>query len=224
MHPLPADPLFSHIIEQAIELASEWHDQTYRKSKWRTPAFERTATEFIQTPVMAHVTAVAMILQRAGWDEETVAAGFLHDILEDENNEDATFSYEALCAEMGKPVADRVLGVTEERKTPSGRWQPWRVRKERYIDQLHTGLTEAVAISLADKLHNLWSMNQALAEGVDIFSPGEGRRALSAGPAEQQWYFEAVLAASEGHADPRLKPMRARLREELDRFGALVSE
>jgi hypothetical protein len=53
--------IFSPMIERAVELAAEWHDRTYRKSRWRPHPFEAPATEEPgRIPVMAHVTAVAL--------------------------------------------------------------------------------------------------------------------------------------------------------------------
>ena len=57
-----------------MELAAQWHDGTYRKSQWRDAAFEIPDGAVLRVPVMVHVTAVALTLQRAGWDDETVAA------------------------------------------------------------------------------------------------------------------------------------------------------
>ena len=213
---------FSPLIEQAVELAAEWHDGTYRKSRWREPAFERPAGEGVRVPVIAHVTAVAMIVQRAGWDEATVAAAFLHDVIEDRNRHRHSFRREHLRRLMGDVVADRVEEVSEQKKDAEGNARSWRVRKEGYLDQVRAGTPEGAAISLADKLHNLWTMNETLARGFDIFNDGPTHRGLSAGPDEQLWFFESVLAASQTHTDPRLVPMRTQLLQEIERFRMLV--
>ena len=107
-------------------------------------------------------------------------------------------------------------------RSAEGRSRRWRDRKKDYLVHLRRSTPEAVAISLADKLHNLWTMNQSLARGLDIFTEGPNRKALRAGKEEQRWYFESVLTASEVFSDPRLAPMRARLTEELDRFCSLT--
>ena len=65
-------------------------------------------------------------------------------------------------------------------------------------------------------------MNEGLASGLDIFNDGPTHRAIGAGQEEQLWFFEAVLKTSEVHTDPRLVPMRARLRQELQRFKHLT--
>ena len=61
-------------------------------------------------------------------------------------------------------------------------------------------------------------MASSLEADVDVFTPAPGRRALSAGPEEQAWFFHAVLGATRVHDDPRLDPMRARLAEEIEQF------
>lgn len=219
-----APDVFSPLIEQAIELAAEWHEGTYRKSRWREVAFTPPLEELLRVPSIAHATAVGMILQRSGWDEATVAAGFLHDVLEDANRFGQLFGYEELRRSMGEAVADRVRGVTEQKWDEEGRPLAWRTRKERYLEGIRQGSTESMAISLADKLHNLWSMNQAIRAGVDIFSPAPGRRALNAGPEAQAWFASTVLEASRVFADPRLDALRNRLAREIERFRTLTGE
>ena len=217
-------PLFSPLVERAIELAAEWHDRTYRKSRWRTQPYNPPPETVLHIPMMAHVTAVALTVQRAGWDDETVAAAFLHDTLEDSNQYRHTLSYERLTELMGEGVAERVRGVTEPKLGPDGRHLPWRVRKEAYVATLRAATPEAAAISLADKLHNAYTMNQGLQSGLDIFADGPTNRKLTAGPDEQRWFFRTVLEASEAFTDPRLDPMRDRLRIEIDRFEHLIGD
>lgn len=216
--------LFSPLVERAIELSAEWHDQTYRKSRWREYVYDPPPEVALHIPVMAHVTAVALTVQRAGWDDETVAAAFLHDVIEDRNRFRDTLPPERLAALVGEEVLVLVQAVTEPKRDEHGAALPWRVRKEAYVEQLRGAPPGAIAISLADKLHNAWTMNQALAAGVDIFADGPGRRALTAGPADQRWFFDAVLAASDPFPDERLEPMRERLRDELRRFARLTGD
>ncbi len=216
--------LFSPLIERAIELSAEWHDQTYRKSRWRDYVYDPPPETVLHVPVMAHVTAVALTVQRAGWDDETVAAAFLHDVIEDRNRFRDTLPPERLAALMGEGVLARVRAVSEPKHDAHGAALPWRVRKEAYLETLRCTTPEAVAISLADKLHNVWTMNRALEAGIDIFTEGPGRQALTAGPAEQLWFFESVLSVSESHDDLRLAPMRARLREEVEHFRRLAGD
>lgn len=216
--------LLNPLIEQAAELAAQWHDVTYRKGCWRELPFAQPAEIVAQVPVMAHLTTVALILQRAGWDDSTVAAGFLHDLLEDTNCRGERMDFERLAGAVGEEVARLVRGVTEPKLNEEGHPLPWRDRKVAYLAHLQDCRAEVLAISLADKLHNLWTMNQALALGTDIFTPGPGRRALSAGPTEQRWYYENVLAAAQACEDERLDPLRDEVAAQLHRFLVLTGQ
>lgn len=210
---------FSPLVEHAIEFAAEWHAATHRKSRWREQAFTVPDGEVLRVPAMAHVTAVAMIVQRAGWDDATVAAAFLHDTLEDPNRWGCYLPADTLRLAMGDEVVDLVLAVTEQKFDADGSRRSWRARKEGYVATLRSAPAGAVAVSLADKLHNLWTMNEALLCGVDIFTTGEGRSALTAGPEEQIWFVRAVLEVSLGYTDRRLVPLRDQLGVEIQRFA-----
>ena len=226
--------LFSPLLEHAAEFAAEWHSGTYRKSRWRPCPYRPPADQYegapedaVRVPMMAHVTSVAMTIMRAGFSDETVAAAFLHDVLEDENQFGQTISATELAALFGEEVVAQVETVSEPKRGPDGRMLPWKQRKDRYVQALAEGPLGAAAISLADKLHNLWTMNEGLAAGCDIFArtryPDGSPRGLSAGPDQQRWYFSAVLAATEAHDDPRLDALRDRLRAELTRFDMLTA-
>ena len=210
------EALFRPVIEHAIELSAQWHDGTYRKGAWRDPAFEVPEGEEVQIPVIAHLAAVASIVRRAGWGEETVAAAYLHDAIEDMNRHGQRLRRKQLRDAVGAEVARLVAQVSEQKLDDDGQMRPWRARKEDYLDSIRAGRPDAAAISLADKVHNLWSITQSLEAGEDIFS------ALSGDAEAQQWFHEAVLEASTHHDDPRLDPMRERLQTELDRYEAVL--
>lgn len=210
------EALFRPVIEHAIELSAQWHDGTYRKGAWRDPAFEVPEGEEVQIPVIAHLAAVASIVRRAGWGEETVAAAYLHDAIEDMNRHGQRLRRKQLRDAVGAEVARLVAQVSEQKLDDDGQMRPWRARKEDYLDSIRAGRPDAAAISLADKVHNLWSITQSLEAGEDIFA------ALSGDAEAQQWFHEAVLEASTHHDDPRLDPMRERLQTELDRYEAVL--
>lgn len=214
--------IFNPLVEHAIELAAQWHDVTYRKSRWRDPAFTLPEETVLRVPVIAHVTTVAMTVQRAGWEDEVVAAAFLHDVLEDANRYGEAFRREAMRALLGEEVVALVEIVTEEKQDEAGHWRSWHDRKRDYVAQIRRGVPGAAAISLADKLHNLWSIDESLARGLDVFTPGPNRKALSAGPAEQHQFYHDVLEATTLFDDLRLVPMRTRLQQELKRFEVLT--
>lgn len=223
-HEISSERLFSILLEHAIELSAQWHDQTYRKKRWRDEPFEVPAHVILRVPVIAHVTAVAVTVQRAGWDDAVVAAAFLHDVLEDTNRYGETMRSEELRELLGEDVLRHVREVTEKQFDENDEPLDWRVRKEAYLAQLSDASPGSAAISLADKLHNLWSINQGLARGVNVFKENEHGRGLSYGPEEQLWFYEAVLEATGPHDDPRLEPMRDRLRDEIESFRKRTHE
>jgi len=220
----PPVNIFSPLIELAIELAAEWHQGQPRKGRWRPPTFEfEEENAEVRVPVMAHLTSVASIVQRAGWPDPVVAAAYLHDILEDRNREGARYRESDLRDAVGDRVTDYVLTLTETKVDANGTYIGWKDRKLEYIEQIRAGSPEAAGISLADKIHNLWTMNQSLDMGIDVFRTANGRKGLSAGPDEQLWFYRSVLDATTAHDDPRLPRMRARLQHEIDRFDTFTA-
>lgn len=213
---------FSPILERAVELAAEWHDGTYRKGRWRPPLFALPDDAPVQVPMMAHLVTVAFTVLRAGFDDETVAAALLHDSVEDANRAGERLREEVIAAEMGPRVALLVRALTEPKEDAEGRRLPWQARKETYVAQLRAAPVEAAAISLADKVHNLWTTSESMEAGLDPFRSTPERRGLSAGPEQQRWYHQAVLDATRIHADPRLVPLQAALEAELARFERLT--
>lgn len=168
---------------------------------------------------MAHATSVGMIVQRAGWGENVVAASFLHDSMEDVNRYGMIMKRDRLIDLMGLEVAELVIQVTEEKYDASGRKRSWRERKEDYLESIRNGSEEVAAISLADKLHNLWSINEALARGFNLFEESDRWEALNAGAEEQIWFYEHILDATSHHDDSRLDGLKLRLAVEVDRFA-----
>jgi (p)ppGpp synthase/HD superfamily hydrolase len=211
---------FHPLIETAIELAAQWHASTFRKGVWRKPPFLSPEGDQPPIPVMAHVTTVGLTVQRAGWNASVVAAAFLHDILEDPNLYGDYFELSDLQRSVGEEVAGLVQQVTEEKFETDGTPRTWKERKERYVAALRRQSPEAAAISLADKMHNLWSMNESLDRGIDVFSTSTRRQKLGAGPVEQLWFHRSVLEATYHHTDPRLPVMQFELDQEIKRFEA----
>jgi (p)ppGpp synthase/HD superfamily hydrolase len=139
--------LYSDVVNRAVEFAAVAHKDQIRKS----PEAE--------IPYIHHSVMVGFILQRAGYADEVVAAGVLHDVLED-----TRVSYKQLQREFGDGVARLVNAVSEQDKTLA-----WEERKERYMAHLETASVEAKAIAAADKIHNMNSILISLERGANIW-------------------------------------------------------
>lgn len=139
-------PAYSPLVHRAFDFAARAHEGQRRKNS--------------DIPYFSHCASVARLLEQAGFDEDVVAAGALHDTVEDTG-----VSLEAIGQAFNERVQRLVDFVTEADKK-----QSWEVRKEHYIHRLETGApVEAFAISCADKTHNLWSLLLDRKEGCDVW-------------------------------------------------------
>jgi (p)ppGpp synthase/HD superfamily hydrolase len=95
------------------------------------------------------------MLSDAGRSHELVAAGFLHDIIED-----CQYTGDQLEEEIGnKRVRDLVEWVTEvDRVGPDGKKPPWEVRNKNYLENIKKAPVEALTLSCADKTSNIREM------------------------------------------------------------------
>jgi (p)ppGpp synthase/HD superfamily hydrolase len=130
------DDVMTVLLKRALDHAAVWH----RDQRRRYPGAD--------VPYVSHCAGVATVLARHGFGDEVVAAGALHDVLED-----CGVSYEDLAAKFGARVADLVRHVSE-----SDRSLPWEVRKARYLEHFKVKPWDAQAITLADKIDNLLSI------------------------------------------------------------------
>ncbi|MCH2140619.1 MAG: HD domain-containing protein [Phycisphaerales bacterium] len=95
------------------------------------------------TPYVQHPARVAALLASAGGDEFLIAAGFLHDVIED-----GPIDYDEILEECGEDVADWVALMTKDMRLRED------IREPEYIKQLAEGAWEARAIKLADQIDN----------------------------------------------------------------------
>jgi (p)ppGpp synthase/HD superfamily hydrolase len=114
-----------------------------------------------QTPYINHLAHVAMLLADAGCDASLVAAGYLHDTIED-----VKISYETLSASFGQDIADLVRAVSDDK---SIRWQK---RKKAQIEHAPSATPRVCALKLADKISNLQSLRDTPPDGWGLIEIG----------------------------------------------------
>ncbi len=100
-------------------------------------------------PYFNHLAEVASLLAHAtkGVDASLVAAGFLHDTLEDTSTE-----YEELATRFGVDVAELVAGVTDDKSLPKAE------RKRLQIVNTPKKSERVRLLKMADKISNLRSI------------------------------------------------------------------
>lgn len=128
------------------------------------------------TPMIEHPIRVAETLKAAGFRNEVVIAGYLHDTVEDTD-----VTLEDISNEFGKEVAAMVAGNTENKDLT------WEERKQHTIDWIKEAPLEIKALIVADKLDNLNSLI------VEFEKQREGLwRHFKRGRDKQKWYFSSV--------------------------------
>lgn len=129
------------LVVRAAEFAARAHARHRRK-------------DVDQTPYINHLVHVARLLAEAGCDASVVAAGYLHDTIED-----VKVSHEALVQHFGQDIADLVLAVTDDKK------QRWQKRKRTQIECAADCPPRVAALKLADKISNLYSLRDTPPHG-----------------------------------------------------------
>jgi (p)ppGpp synthase/HD superfamily hydrolase len=217
-HSTESAPMLSFLnplIEKSIEVASLWYESIYYKQPSRKASF--ASQENARIPLMAHVTNMAMLLADAEWDKETIAASYLSYALSMPNKFNKALYYENLVESFGSDVANLVKDVTEVQIEDNNQRAVWRKKKEQHIEKLSHATDQAIAIMLADKIHELWSINRGLEEGKHLKEMN-----IRTEITDLQWFFEEALNVSYAYHDVRLRKLRLALRSEINHFCELV--
>ena len=160
--------------------------------RWAAQCHEGQTRRGAGMPYFEHVAAVALILDRAGFDEDAVIAGLLHDVVED-----TPATFEDVSTRFGSVVAETVRHCSEVKLDVQGRRRPWIDRKRDHLAALVDAPADAQAVILADKLHNLTCIELDLRAGRPAWSQFHAERE------QVLWYYHATIDAC-GRDDPRL--------------------
>lgn len=129
-----------------------------------------------------HPCAVAQILMELGLDSATVAAAFLHDVIED-----TPVTEEDIRTNFGDEVLELVSGVTKLDKIVFKSREEEEAENFRKIFVAMAKDIRVIIIKLADRLHNMRSLNflskerqiKMAQETLDIYTPLAGRLGIS---------------------------------------------
>jgi len=152
--------------------------KAYRYSE-EMHAFQKRASG---EPYFTHPCAVAEILLDLGLDIPTISAAFLHDVIEDTPATD-----EDIKREFGQEILTLVQGVTKLDKIEYKTREEEDAENFRKIFVAMANDIRVIIIKLADRLHNMRSLNflsferqQRIAkETLEIFTPLAGRLGIS---------------------------------------------
>lgn len=139
------------LIEKVKTYACEQHAGQMRKGVEHSSQYQ-------------HCLNVAKILEENGFDNETIAAGLLHDTLEDTST-----TVKQLKNRFGSRIADMVENLSEKGSKTS-----WSESRDFYVSNIKKSNPKVKAISAADKINNMESMTKSLNVGYDIFKDMTG--------------------------------------------------
>ncbi|MBQ9405146.1 MAG: bifunctional (p)ppGpp synthetase/guanosine-3',5'-bis(diphosphate) 3'-pyrophosphohydrolase [Desulfovibrio sp.] len=132
-------------------------------------------------PYLSHPLAVADILASMGFDEPTVAAGLLHDTVED-----TKASIEEIDENFGEDVADIVDGVTKISQITFENKEEAQAENIRKMILAMSHDMRVLMVKLADRLHNMrtldfqkeYKQKRIAQETMDIYAPLANRLGL----------------------------------------------
>ena len=150
-------------------------------------------------PMIIHPISVAMILEQYGFDDRVIAAGYLHDVVED-----TKYTIEDIEKEFGRDIASLVMGASEPDKSLS-----WEERKQHTIEETKKLPLRNKLVICADKINNV--------EDLYLKFEKNGQRDFSSfkrGEEKQKWYYTNIyksLIFNENKDLPIFKRLKAAL-------------
>ncbi len=156
---------------------------------YATLMYQGKVRKFKGVPFILHPMEVAQILATMTDDQELIAAGMLHDVLEET---DGTLM--ELEKRFGKRVAMLVASESENDYPGEDRRATWKRRKEETLKILKNSTDIGVRMLwLADKLANIRSLARIYSEvGEELWT-----KLHQTDPEEHRWYYRTVAESVE---------------------------
>ena len=167
--------MMKDLVSEAIAFATKAHDGMRRRKS--------------EAPYILHPMEVAVIVGTMTENQEVIAAGVLHDVVED-----AGISIEEIGEKFGARVMELVASETENKCEELPPEDTWQFRKEESLEKLRaTDDIEILMLWIGDKLSNIRTIyRDYLVEG-DVLWNKFHQSDITA----QAWYYRSIMKYTE---------------------------
>lgn len=169
------DRMMKDLVSEAIAFATKAHDGMRRRKS--------------EAPYILHPMEVAVIVGTMTENQEVIAAGVLHDVVED-----AGISIEEICEKFGARVMELVASETENKCEELPPEDTWQIRKEESLEKLRTADDiEILMLWIGDKLSNIRTIyRDYLVEGDALWN-----KFHQSDITVQAWYYRSIMKYTE---------------------------
>ena len=163
------------LVSEAIVFSTAAHDGMRRRKS--------------DTPYILHPIEVAAIIGTMTDKQEVIAAGVLHDVVED-----AGIAIEEIGEKFGLRVKALVESETENKRDELPPEETWRVRKEESIEKLRcTDDLDVLILWIGDKLSNIRAIyRDYIVEGDSVWD-----KFHQSDINVQAWYYRSIMKYTE---------------------------
>ena len=167
------------LVSEAIVFSVKVHDGMRRRKS--------------EAPYIIHPMEVCAIIGSMTDKQEVIAAGALHDVVED-----AGVAIDEIGEKFGARVMELVASETENKREELPPEETWRIRKEESIEKLKaTDDIEVLMLWIGDKLSNIRAIYRAfLVEGNQLWD-----KFHQSDVNVQAWYYRSIMKYTERLSD-----------------------
>ena len=171
--------MMKDLVSEAIAFSVKAHDGMRRRKS--------------EAPYVLHPMEVAAIIGTMTDKQEVIAAGALHDVVED-----AGITLEEIGEKFGARVMELVSAETENKREDLPPEDTWRIRKEESLEKLRlTDDIDVLMLWIGDKLSNIRSIyRDFLVEGNALWN-----KFHQSDVGVQAWYYRSIMRYTERISD-----------------------
>jgi myo-inositol-1(or 4)-monophosphatase len=165
------DRMMKDLVSEAIVFSTMAHDGMRRRKS--------------DAPYILHPMEVGAIVGTMTSNQEVIAAGVLHDVVED-----AGISIEEIGEKFGTRVMELVSSETENKRVELPSEDTWQIRKEESLEKIRTtNDIEVLMLWIGDKLSNIRAIyRDFLTEGNAVWD-----KFHQSDINVQAWYYRSIL-------------------------------